>query len=980
MESIGAWVKSWKLLSWRTAAVVAVAVYGLVGFFVVPVIAKKLIVDIARERTGREVSVGDVRCNPFALSLTVRDFSMPDRPGTTFLSFDEFYANAQVSSLFRWAGTLKELRVVNPYLGVRRFADGGINIIELKEDIEARLPPSEEEEDGGLPRLVLQHILVTDTAMDVEDYAREEPLEWKLGPSQFELHDISTIPEYQGNNDFVIGMERGGRIGVTGDVVVEPLGLEGTIEIEKISLDHAWEALQPFFKFKVVDGVAGGRFSYKIFIEDDGPHALIHEANYLVEGIEVTAGSSTETVLKVESVTTSDVSVAWPEARVRGSSIVVEGAEAFQWIRPDGTPSWDALVPEETQERTVEIYREVEEAFPWDIAVDRFEIRGATARVEDRTFPEPLQLTVEEANLVLTDIATGPGHQWGLSASAKPMGDGMAKLEGSVGMIPIRAETEVSVEGLNVGHIQPYLERIAPLDLRAGVLDTKGTAIVDPKGEGPTASFAGDLTIQMIDLRETAVGSRVLQWGRVETRGIDASVGPLGLEVASIDIHGAGIDIVVSEDGRVNLIELFSAMAEQSAAEGGGEVSEMPPVAVQTVTLHGCSGAYTDRTLTPPFTLALDPVDGTIRGISSEGVGGAQLEIEAPVRSGGLMDLEGEMDLFDPKRLTDLRIDVRQTVLPPVTPMSVRYIGHPITEGVVDIGLEYQITSSELVGKNRFVTDGLALGDKVEGEGMVNLPFKLGVSLLTDKEGLITLEFPIEGNLDDPSFGLGNAIGSAAKEIVGELIKSPFRLLGKLGGGSGDEDFGHVEFEAGSAELETTAADKLRTLAVGAEQRPELVLQVEGVYDAEADTAALREASLEALIAERQAGDPGTTGGTASLQLLEDLYLESGAGEDLETLRARHMATGEAADGETAEPVIDETAYYRDLKAALAAAQPVNEAQLRELGSARTEAIRVLLVDESGIDPARVQVLDPVAVEPSGERWVRCRLDVAAGG
>jgi hypothetical protein len=633
MNSVGVWLKSWKLMSWRTAVVAAVVVYGLVGFFVVPVIAKKLIVDIARERTGREVSVGEVRCNPFALSLTVRDFSMPDRPGTTFLSFDEFYANAQVSSLFRWAGTLKELRVVNPYLGVRRFADGGINIIELKEDIEARMPPSEEE-DGGLPRLVLQHILVTDTAMDVEDHAREEPLEWKLGPSQFELYDISTIPDRRGGNDFVIGMERGGRIGVTGDVVVEPLGLEGTIEIEKIFLDHAWEALQPFFKFKVVDGVAGGRFSYRIFIEDDGPHALIHEANYLVEGIEVTAGSSAETVLKVGSVTTSDVSVAWPEARVRGSSIVVEGAEAFQWIRPDGTPSWDALVPEETQERTVEIYREVEEAFPWDIALDRFEIRGATARVEDRTFPEPLQLTVEEASLVLTDIATGPGHQWGLSASAKPMGDGMAKLEGSVGMVPVRVETEVSLEGLNVRHIQPYLERIAPLDLRAGVLETKGTAIVDPKGDGPTANFAGDLTIQTIDLRETAVGSRVLQWGRVETRGIDASVGPLGLEIASIDIHGAGIDIVVAEDGRVNLIELFSAMAEQSAAEGGGEVSETPPVAVQAVTLHACSGAYTDRTLTPPFTLALDPVDGTIRGISSEGAGGAQLEIEAPVRSG----------------------------------------------------------------------------------------------------------------------------------------------------------------------------------------------------------------------------------------------------------------------------------------------------------------------------------------------------------
>ncbi len=90
MNGLLEWLKSWKLVSWRSALVAAVVVYGLMGFFVVPRIAKNLIIDTARERTGREVTVGEVTCNPFALSLTVRDVSMPDRPGSVFLSFDEF--------------------------------------------------------------------------------------------------------------------------------------------------------------------------------------------------------------------------------------------------------------------------------------------------------------------------------------------------------------------------------------------------------------------------------------------------------------------------------------------------------------------------------------------------------------------------------------------------------------------------------------------------------------------------------------------------------------------------------------------------------------------------------------------------------------------------------------------------------------------------------------------------------------------------
>lgn len=964
MVNIINWFKSWKLLSWRTAIAAAIVVYALVGFFVVPVIAKRLIVDIARDRTGREVTVGDVDCNPFTLSLTIRDFSMPDRPGVTLVAFEELHANAQVSSLFRWAATLKELRVKNPYLGIRRFADGSVNLVELMEDIEQRTPTSDEPRDeGGLPRTLLQHILVTGTSLDVEDHAREEPLLRTIGPSTFELDDISTIPTYQGENEFAIGLYRGGAIKVDGDVVIEPLGLEGTVEFESIHLEHTWPALQPFFEFAVIDGTIGGAFKYSIFVADDGPHARIHSLKVDTDSIEVTAGSSDATVLKIASAAVTDASIEWPEATVRGTAVVVEGAEAFQWIRPDGSPSWDKLVPKKTREQVVKTYRQIEEAFPWDIALERFEISGATARVEDRSFPEAEQLFVTDANIELSNIKTGPGHQWGISASAMLLGEAAATARGKVTTGPMGLELEVGLDDLDLGRFQPYIERSAPLELRAGKVETRGTAKITGGGAEPTATFTGDLTINEIDLRETVVGSRVLQWGRVETRGIDAAVGPLSLDIDAIDIHGAGIEVVVSEDGRVNLIEFMAAMAERSGGSEGEEPTEVPPLTVDAVTLHGCSSAYTDRTLTPPFTLALDPVDGTARGISSSGTAGAALKIEAPVRSGGLMRLEGEMDLLDPKRLTDLSIDIRQAVLPPMSPMSVRYIGHPLDEGTVDIGLEYQITNSDLVGANLFVTSGLALGDKVEGEGMVDLPFKLGVSLLTDNEGHITLNIPIEGNLDDPSFGLGNAIASAAKEITGELIKSPFRLLGKLGGGSGDDDLGFVEFTAGSAALETTGVDKLTTLAAGAGQRPELILLVEGAWAFEADSIALKELVFEEQLAGQQ----------ASLELFESMYLQAISSESLDSLRAENMK----ADETTGEQVLDETSYYLDLRSALIEAQPVDPAAVQALAGARAEAIRAFLVDESGIAAGRVRIIEPASLEESqDDGWVRCRLDV----
>jgi hypothetical protein len=178
MKKIISLLTSWKLVSWRSAVVSAIFVYGLVGFLLVPKIVKNVIVNTVRERTGREVMVGEVRCNPFTLSLTVSRFSMPDRPGSTLIAFEEFYANAQVSSLFRWAATLREVRVENPYLALRRFADGGINVLELVDDIEARTPPDEDpDEEGGLPRALLHHILVSGSTIDVEETSAPFPNE-----------------------------------------------------------------------------------------------------------------------------------------------------------------------------------------------------------------------------------------------------------------------------------------------------------------------------------------------------------------------------------------------------------------------------------------------------------------------------------------------------------------------------------------------------------------------------------------------------------------------------------------------------------------------------------------------------------------------------------------------------------------------------------------------------------------------------------
>jgi hypothetical protein len=981
MGSIVNWFGSWRLVSWRSALVAAVVLYVVVGFFVVPWIVKTQIEQRSVEILHRQATVQKVRCNPFTLSLTIEGFSLPDRPGTVLLSWDRLYANAQVSSLFRWAATLKELRIENPYVALRRFEDGAVNVLEVMDDLPEKEPQPEDE--GGLPRALLQHVQVVDARIDLEDrYNRPETLLWELGPSQVELADISTIPESEGSNDVVVLLPGGGRLTATGNVVVEPLGLDGTFKLENNALASLWRAVAHLFEFDLTSGLISLEVDYQIGLKDDGPRIVVDDADVHISDFGFKSDLHEEELLRVDDIRVAGGRLEWPEQHVAADSFIITGATAFGWVEPDGTPNWDVLVPKESQEQIVETYQTLEEKIKATAKLGRFELRDSGAQFEDETSSPPIRFEVRGGNLVVTGITTEEGSTWPIEASTTLEGEARAAAVGYVGVSPIDAQVDVSLDGLDLSKYRGYVARFAPLDLRAGVLSVGGTARASrPKGaETMTASYEGGFKVAGLNLNETVTNGKLLGWGDLSVAGITADLEPLGAEVTDVDITAAGLEITVAEDGSINLLEFFKALGESGESDGEGAVtadqgSGLPPVQIARFQLHDCYGTYSDRTvLGDPFQLQVRPVDGTITGISTTSSSPANLDIDAGIASGGLVRVEGDLDLFDYTQLTDLSVDLRDVALPAMSPMSVKFIGHPITSGDVALDLDYEIVDRYLKASNQIEADDLDLGDKVEGQGLVNLPFKLGVSLLKDKEGRITLDIPFEGSFDTPGFGMASAAGAATKEIFTEIVKSPFKLLGKIAGGGGDQDLEHIEFEAGTSALDDRQADKLKTLAAGLAERPTLGLGVVGVVDPEGDAAALQTEAFEAaLVGAGVAQEEIET--VIPLDSLEQLYRSTVDEPPLDSLRTQHTSP---AEGEEGAGALDEIGYRRALRAALIAAQPVDPAAVEALAPARAETIREHLVDVGGLGAERVRLLEPETSETPGESWVACRLEVAA--
>ena len=80
----------------------------------------------------------------------------------------------------------------------------------------------------------------------------------------------------------------------------------------------------------------------------------------------------------------------------------------------------------------------------------------------------------------------------------------------------------------------------------------------------------------------------------------------------------------------------------------------------------------------------------------------------------------------------------------------------------------------------------------------------LAVALLKDRNGVIDIDLPISGTLDDPQFSIGGVILKALGNLITRIVTAPFTLLANLVGGGGPE-LGYVEFTAGRASLSSAS-------------------------------------------------------------------------------------------------------------------------------------------------------------------------------
>lgn len=151
-------------------ALVAIVLFTLLGFFILPPVVKSLVLDQFGKALHRPVAVKSVSINPYAMTVKLEGVAVKEREGDeTFVSFDSLFVNLETASIVRLGPVIGEIRLENPKLRIVRQADKRYNFSDLLDEFMAK-----PKNDDPTPAFSLNNIQLTGGSIEFDDRLEDE--------------------------------------------------------------------------------------------------------------------------------------------------------------------------------------------------------------------------------------------------------------------------------------------------------------------------------------------------------------------------------------------------------------------------------------------------------------------------------------------------------------------------------------------------------------------------------------------------------------------------------------------------------------------------------------------------------------------------------------------------------------------------------------------------------------------------------------
>lgn len=958
-----------------------------------PGLLRDYAVKYVREEFGHELAIGEVKVNPWLLAVTVQALELRDPAGRSLVSFRELHVDVQAQTLVRAMVVLDEFRLDGLVVHVERIGPDRFNFSALADRLAERAAAAKTAagdvpaaDDGPAVNFLVRHTALNDAAFHFVDHTHVPVFENWLRPINLAMDDLTSRPDREAPYDIKASIGSGGTVGWRGDLSLQPLRSQGRLQLDDFGLKAAYEYVQSQFAFALPSGKMNVRIDYladfsgtqsvlqvtdgqasidRLEITDPDGNPLFAFEQTLASGIVADLVKSTASINlletrggRVEAVIAADGSTNIQRALLPPPGAAVAAAPE-QPATPTATPdATDPAAPKQPPTATP----------PWKITLARAAIRDYRLHLVDNSTRPAADLALEQVNFELRNLRLPDPAPLPFDFSAVLAAGGRLEAKGEYALDTGNARADIVLDALALAPFSPYLAGIGKLSVTDGRANWRGKVSAQANGTRDLR-VEGSGSLQRLAVRDDVSKTKLLRLGELGIDGLVYEDRVPRLAMKRLLLANLDLDLVLDRNGTSNLQRVFMAedgnvpatTASAPAAAGKPAPAAKPmSMRLDSFVLRDNTVNFRDASPDLSFAAQLSGFGGRIDGLSSDPAKRATVDLAGTIDKYAPLTVQGEINPLAAVSYSDVRVRLSSLDLGALTPYTVTWLAYPLERGKLGIELDWKIAERKFDSKNRVLIDGLALGEKREAPRATKLPVKLGIALLTNREGDADLSVPAYGELDDPKFRIGRVILTALGNLVTKAVTSPFAALGGLGGD--DDKAGKLAFRPGTAAPEAGEEEKLAKLAQALVERPMLSLAITGTASASGDRLALQRNALELALKRQYLDSPFRRG-----QTVDEVTL--GAGQRADALAALYRkTTGQSladlrdAQGNPLPAAAQQAAAEEKLLGGIA----VDDGALRELARNRAQFAKDRLL-AAGVPEANLFVVDGEILPANGE-------------
>jgi hypothetical protein len=897
-----------------------------------PFVPLRLPFAVESARLSLALDVGFVRPRDGASKLTVKgdvaldklDVKEKHKAGTRPLcTLERFAVKIGDSDLTAQRFHVAEVSIWGLDLHVRKERDGTLNLERLapgsgeaaKHEATSEEKAAEKDEkksakkpkDGGAgPRFALDRFTLDRTAVHFSDESVEPAFVTDVRDIHVAVRDLSNAPGATATVEAGLHAVPGGKVTDHGTLRLEPLAANGRITVDDVELGR----FAPYYQQQVAFDIGSGRvkLSAEYHFEQEKTRAIVRvsEGRVDLEDLALRRRGARDDFFKLAALGVHGAALDLDAHTVNVAEIVTHDARLRAARDARGVVDLSTLVPPPPAAAAPAKSPSAAPARPepapapsWTVAVSRFDLEKWGVRFDDRAVSPAATLTVDPIALHVTNLSTAPGAKLGVDLRLGVNKTGRIQITGTSTLPPVAANLRFELRALEILPFQPYFADQVNLTVTGGTIGIKGQAAVKVVSGAaqPQMNVTADIDVNDVATADRGKNEPLLGWRSFHVGTLHVATPPMAVSIAEVALTDFHSRVVLTADGGMNL---QTAFAKPGAAPSPAKTAAVPanppprpeargprpatqtaaappadapmPIAIGKLILQGGQVTFNDRSIQPAYSAEISDLSGRITGLSSVAGTTADVDVHGAINRSGALAVTGKVNPLAKEIALDVQVSLKDIELPPASPYTGKYAGYAIDKGKLDLALAYKIANRKLDAQNKLVLDQFTFGDKVDSPDAVKLPVRLAVALLKDRRGVIDIDLPIAGSLDDPEFKVWGAVLKVLGNLVVKAVTAPFSMIAAAFGG-GDE-LSRIDFAAGAAALDGTAQKRLATLGKALRERPGISFEIEGGADPKLDREGLRRLVYERKLKAKKMAALVQSG--AAVASVDDLTIDPG--------------------------------------------------------------------------------------------------------